>query len=71
MIKLSVFTAGTWIPTVSITADKIPEAFEKQDINKAVTPLNFDKAKGAAMAPDTDQQQNMSKYLPCWQSYQN
>jgi len=28
--------------------------FEQQNINnRAVTPLNFDKAKGAAMAPDT------------------
>jgi len=39
---------------MSITADEIPEAFEKQNINnRAVTPLNFDKAKGAAMALDT------------------
>jgi len=39
---------------MSITADEIPEAFEKQNINnRAMTPLNFDKAEGAAMAPDT------------------
>jgi len=38
---------------MSITADEIPEAFEKQNINnRAMTPLNFDKAKGAAMDPD-------------------
>jgi len=38
----------------SITTDEIPEAFEKQNINnRAMTPLNFDKAKGATMAPDT------------------
>jgi len=39
---------------MSITADEIPQAFEKQDIrSRAMTPLNFDKAKGANMAPDT------------------
>jgi len=39
---------------MSITTDEIPEAFEKQNINnRAMTPLNFDKAKGATMAPDT------------------
>jgi len=39
---------------ISITADEIPEAFEKQNINnRAMTPLNFDKAEGATMAPDT------------------
>jgi len=39
---------------MSITADEIPEAFEKQDIkSRAMTPLNFDKAEGANMAPDT------------------
>jgi len=39
---------------MSITADEIPEVFEKQNIkNRAMTPLNFDKAEGAAMAPDT------------------
>jgi len=39
---------------MSITADEIPEVFEQQNINnRAVTPLNFDKAKGATMAPDT------------------
>jgi len=37
-----------------IVADKIPEVFEQQNINnRAMTPLNFDKAKGANMAPDT------------------
>jgi len=39
---------------MSITADEIHEAFEKQNINKIVmTPLNFDKDEGATMAPDT------------------
>jgi len=39
---------------MSITADEIPQAFEKQDIkSRAMTPLNFDKAEGADMAPDT------------------
>jgi len=39
---------------MSITTDEIPEAFEKQNIkNRAMTPLNFDKAEGATMAPDT------------------
>jgi len=39
---------------MSITTDEIPEAFEKQDIkSRAMTPLNFDKAKGVDMAPDT------------------
>jgi len=39
---------------MSITADEIPEVFEQQSINnRAVTPLNFEKAEGAAMAPDT------------------
>jgi len=39
---------------MSITADEIPEAFEKHDINsRAMTPLNFDKAEGADIAPDT------------------
>jgi len=39
---------------MSITANEIPEAFEKQDIkSRAMTPLNFDKAEGADMAPDT------------------
>jgi len=39
---------------MSITADEIPEAFENQNINnRAMTPLNFDKAKGATMAPET------------------
>jgi len=39
---------------MSITTDEIPQAFEKQDIkSRAMTPLNFDKAKGANMAPDT------------------
>jgi len=39
---------------MSITANKIPQAFEKQDIkSRAMTPLNFDKAKGANMASDT------------------
>jgi len=39
---------------MSITANEIPQAFEKQDIkSRAMTPLNFDKAKGADMAPDT------------------
>jgi len=39
---------------MSIVADKIPEVFEKHNINnRAVTPLNFDKAEGATMAPDT------------------
>jgi len=38
---------------MSITADEIPEAFEKQDIkSRAMTPLNFDKAEGPDMAPD-------------------
>jgi len=38
---------------MSITADKIPEVFEQQNINnKTINPLNFDKAKGATMAPD-------------------
>jgi len=37
---------------MSITADEIPEAFEKQDI-RSMAPLNFDKAEGANMAPDT------------------
>jgi len=33
---------------MSITADEIPKAFEKQNIkNRAMTPLNFDKAEGA------------------------
>jgi len=37
-----------------IVADKIPEVFEQHNIhNIAVTPLNFDKAEGATMAPDT------------------
>jgi len=39
---------------MSITADKIPEVFEQQNINnRAVTSLNFDKTKCATMAPDT------------------
>jgi len=39
---------------MSITADEIPEAFEKQNINnRAMTPLNFYKAEGATMAPFT------------------
>jgi len=39
---------------MSITTNKIPGTFEKQDIkSRAMTPLNFDKAKGANMAPDT------------------
>jgi len=39
---------------MSINADEIPEAFEKQNINnRAMIPLNFDKAEGATMAPDT------------------
>jgi len=39
---------------MSITADKIPEAFEKQDIkSRAMTPLNFDRTEGANIAPDT------------------
>jgi len=39
---------------MSITADEISEAFENQDIkSRAMTPLNFDKAEGANMAPDT------------------
>jgi len=39
---------------MSITTDEIPEAFEQQNINnRAITPLNFDKVKGASMAPDT------------------
>jgi len=39
---------------MSITADEIHEAFERQDIkSRAMTPLNFDKAEGADMAPDT------------------
>jgi len=39
---------------MSITADEIPQAFEKRDIkSRAMTPLNFDKAEGANMAPDT------------------
>jgi len=38
---------------LSITAEKIPGVFEKQNFNKAVTPRNFDKAKGPTMAPDT------------------
>jgi len=38
----------------SIVADKISEVFEQQNINnKAVTPLKFDNAKGATLAPDT------------------
>jgi len=38
---------------MSITADKIPKAFEQQNINnRAVTPLKFGKAKGVE-APDT------------------
>jgi len=38
-----------------IVADEIPEVFEQQKNinNRAMTPLNFDKAKGATMAPDT------------------
>jgi len=37
-----------------IVADEIPEVFEQQNIkSRAMTPLNFDKAKGATMAPDT------------------
>jgi len=37
-----------------ITADEILDAFEKQNIkNRAMTPLNFDNAEGATMAPDT------------------
>jgi len=39
---------------MSITADIIPSVYKKQNINnRAVTPLNFDKAEGAAMPPDT------------------
>jgi len=39
---------------MSITADEIPEAFKQQNINnRAITSLNFDKAEGATMAPDT------------------
>jgi len=39
---------------MSITADKIPEVFEQQNVTKrAVTPLNFDKVGGATGAPDT------------------
>jgi len=38
---------------MSITADKIPEVFEQRNIkNRAITPLNCDKAKGVE-APDT------------------
>jgi len=37
-----------------ITADKIPEVFEQQNVTeRAVTPLNFAKAEGATEAPDT------------------
>jgi len=36
---------------MSITTDKIPEVFEQQNITqRAVTPLNFDKAEGAVEA---------------------
>jgi len=39
---------------MSITTDEIPETFEKQDIkSRAMTPLNFDKAEGVDIAPDT------------------
>jgi len=39
---------------MSITADEIPEAFEKQDIkSRAMTPLNFDRTEGTNMPPDT------------------
>jgi len=39
---------------MSITTDKIPEVHEQQNINnRAITPLNFDKAKGATEVPDT------------------
>jgi len=39
---------------MSITADKIPEVCEQQNITKRATPpMNFDKAKGADEAPDT------------------
>jgi len=39
---------------LSITSDKIPEVFEQQNINnRAITPLNFEKAEGATKAPDT------------------
>jgi len=38
---------------MSITTDEITKAFEKQNINnRAMTPLNFDQAEGATMAPD-------------------
>jgi len=39
---------------MSIFVDKIPEVFEQQNINKKDVPaLNFDKDKGANIAPDT------------------
>jgi len=39
---------------LSITADKICEVVEQQNVTKrAVTPLNFDKTKGATKAQDT------------------
>jgi len=38
---------------MSITADKIPEVFEQQNVTKRYVTLNFDKAKGATEVPDT------------------